>query len=422
MQSIRSLVVVMSSVLVLLVVGGGNCSRPVTGEGEGEGEGPRLCTADVDCGPEAQWDCNGTCQQICNGVDSVCPLDEYCANTYCAKGCRDSATCNPSELCRDGVCVAGGQSECSSKCDCAPGEVCNQGSCDAPELNCAQTADCPRGPADQCDAYLCDGLRNICLDPSPDPCANDAECVGRPGCLGGTVCVCSPSSSRCVPNAACTPQTEEVCGVGFYCSTDLACAALPSCGGAGPDPCTPQGLVCSPGAGRCERPESCTTSADCAGVAGRTYCATGFCATASCTNGGVTCSTTEECGVSGRCVPAGTGTACQGDGTCPADQYCNLSLAVPECAVGCRNSTSCAANQECNGAHACVNTGGGSTGQYGAACADDAECAGGLTCGGLTNTCAETCQDPADCVACNAVEGGGCTCEQLFLLSYCQPP
>jgi hypothetical protein len=424
-MGIRNVVAVLSFGFLGLASMGSNCfSRPVPqGEGEGEDEpGPKLCQFNEDCAdparPEAVWDCVGTCQQRCLGEDSLCNLNEYCAGSYCAVGCRDSSVCEAGELCRAGACVAGGQSECSSKCDCATGQVCDNGACADPPARCSSGADCPRGPGDQCEAYLCNSVNDTCIDPSPDPCNNDGECVGRPGCFGATPCVCTPNQD-CVPNVGCTAQTEEVCGLGFYCNNDLSCAPLPPCVSAGDVACTSVGLVCSPGAGRCERPEPCASSADCASASGRTHCSSGFCAVPTCTNGGRTCNAaTEECAVNGNCVPAGTGAACQGDGQCPPDQYCNLELAASECAIGCRNGASCAQGQDCNGAHQCVNSGGGSTGQYGDPCADSSECGSGLICGSSTDTCAEQCADAAECIACSAQSGSPCRCN---FFGFCVP-
>ncbi len=405
-------------VVVAAVFGTAGCPRELTPITDAGPQGPALiaCERVEDCpqfveGAATQLvRCDGSCRVICNGVDEACPAQFFCAaDGTCAIGCRDSGECAAGELCNGGECSAGGGSDCSSKCDCAPGEVCNTGQCQPAGNSCVTSADCPRGPnapADDCEAFQCNGFSDQCFDPSPTPCTTSTECVGRPGCTGGAVCACT-TAGACVPDVACTAQTETAdCGAENFCDGNGDCQAKPNCAGDGE--CSGFGLTCNEGAGKCERAQSCTLSADCT-TAPNTFCVNTFCTVPTCNNGAVTCNADQDCSVDGRCVVAGSGTSCTGDGSCQDNQFCNFTLNPSQCSVGCRNNTSCPnASDTCNGAHQCVG-GGGAGGGFGETCADDADCQSPMICGLFTSTCAETCGTDADCIACNAANGS-CTC------------
>lgn len=418
-------------VAVAVVSALAGCPKPIDTTPDAGPTGPTLqtCNAVEDCDQFVEGAatqivrCDGVCRVICNGVDEACPPQFFCGTDgTCAIGCRDSSECAADELCSGGECAAGGGEECTTKCDCEPGEVCTNGQCVAAGSTCSSGADCPRGPrtpADDCEAFQCNGFSDQCFDPSPTPCTAAGDCIGRPGCTGGSVCACT-SSGACVPDVACTPQTEATaCGAENFCDGNGDCQARPTCANDGE--CSGFGLTCNEGAGRCERAQACTISQDCT-TAPNTFCAQGFCTLPTCNNGAVTCNADQDCSADGRCVTAGTGTACTGDASCQNNQFCNFTLSPAQCSVGCRNNGSCAIDQSCNGAHQCVANGGGGGGGFGESCPNgDADCQAPMICGGFTQTCAETCGTDADCVACAATSGGaGCTCGAFFP-GFCVP-
>ena len=403
------------------------CPRPLDpGPDAGPSVSPFITCSDVSECPGFVADaatqivrCDGVCLIICNGVDEACPNPaQFCdANGTCAVGCRDSSSC-PGQLCVAGTCQDG-SSECATKCDCGVGEVCSaDGQCVAAGTTCTGSADCPRGPltpTDDCEAFSCNGFSHACVDLSPTPCTQSAECIGRPGCTAGAICTCT-TLGACVPDVDCTVATEgAACGADNYCDGNGDCQALPAC--IADAECAAAGLTCNQGRAKCERAQACTSNAQCtAGANNFCVVAAGFCAQPNCNNGGTTCTAvTQSCSADGRCVTAGTGTACAGDGGCPTTQFCNFTLSPAQCAVGCRDNSSCPATQNCNGAHACVGSGSGGGGQFAESCANgDADCQAPLVCGGFTGTCAETCATSADCIACRATNPGGCTCGGFF--------
>jgi len=412
------------SVLSVLALAG--CPRPVVepvADAGTNGEQFLVCSNVSEClaadpnATEQTVRCDGVCLYICNGVDEACPdVRQFCdVNGTCAFGCRDSSTCGAGEVCRAGICQVSA-AECASKCDCDPGEVCTDEQCVPAGATCSGGADCPRGPltpTDQCEAFQCNGFTDQCFDPDPSArlCTQASECVGRPGCVGGAVCTCT-ASGACVPDVACTIQNESTtCGFGNFCDGDGRCQPLPAC--TGPDDCT-GGLVCNGGTGFCERSQPCTISTDC-GIAPNTFCANNFCTVPTCTNNAITCTAPQVCNPQGRCAAPGTGVACTGDGTCLANQYCDVPN--QECAVGCRNNASCGSGQVCDGNRQCVAAGGGTGGQFGDPCLLSDECQAPMICGLITAQCAEPCATPADCVACNAALGT-CRCNGF---GFCAP-
>jgi hypothetical protein len=332
----------------------------------------------------------------------------------------DRTVCGPDGACPAGLvcnaqnlCVLPGSEttvdvECTSRCDCAPGEVCRSGACSEPPAECAQDAECPRGPDDRCEAFTCNLFTRQCIDLNPPPCTTAADCSGRPGCTADAVCACT-SSGTCVPDAACTPQDEATtCGATNYCDGNGDCQARPAC--TQPADCTGFGLACNADSGFCERPVACATTTECT-VAPNTFCdaATGFCTLPTCVNGGVTCENGLECSQgSGRCVPPSTGTSCTANANCPDGQYCDFPDQT--CRVGCRDNLDCPNGDNCDGTHTCVGGGSTGTGQFGDSCADDTGCAAPLICTSFSGTCTDACSLLDDsCPTCTAVHGT-CTC------------
>jgi hypothetical protein len=360
------------------------------------------CNEDV---PECSF---GVCKRPCAANDGCNDPATYCnANVgYCEPGCRDSTTCNEGTVCSNGSCIQ--STGCATKCDCAAGQVCSDGSCAAPPATCLGLDQCGRGAdGDECQDIICNSFTGLCFDPDPAPCTEDSQCIGRPGCAGGCTCT---GNQACVPEVACTAGNEAAtCGAGNFCDDNGSCQTAPPC--AAEAECAPLGLTCNTAGGICQRSAPCTSNAECT-TAPATYCnaATDFCAQPLCTNGGVTCSGTQQCTADGRCVAQGPGGPCTVDANCAAAEYCSVVGATGACTVGCRNNASCDPGQMCNGAHTCVG-GGGGLGGFGEVCEDSAGCQSGLICGGISGTCTETCDTPSsscDGGACCALSGQEC--------------
>jgi len=236
------------------------------------------------------------CRTNCGGdeVSPHCVEDEPGVGRRfgCPDGSVDDSTC-----------------ACTSKCDCAPGEVCGPAGCAPAPAFCSSGADCPRGPVtptDQCEAFQCNGFTDQCFDPDPASrlCTDDSQCAGRPGCIAGATCTCTPSGD-CVPDVACTSdgvcelsqfcdlaagqcrdgcRNNASCEVGFVCSGERTCVTPSATGNFG-DPCTvaedcAAPLLCALISGTCS--EACAVAEDCvtcSGINGSCTCsALGFCA------------------------------------------------------------------------------------------------------------------------------------------------
>lgn len=361
------------------------------------------CPAEI---PECSF---GVCKRPCAASEACTDPSTFCnGNTgYCEPGCRDSSTCAGGTVCSVGSCIV--STGCITKCDCVAGQVCTNGSCTEAPGTCTGIDQCGRGAdGDPCEDLICNSFTQLCFDDDPTPCEENVDCVGRPGCAGGCTCT---SNGNCVPEVACTEGNEATtCGAGNYCDGNGSCQAAPAC--ASEAECTSVGLTCNTAGGVCQRSNACASNADCT-VAPATYCnpTTDFCAQPLCTNGGTTCTGTEQCQPDGRCVPVGSGGACTSDATCAPTEYCAPGGgAQGACTVGCRNNASCGnASQVCNGAHTCVGGGGGDLGGVGENCAGDEECQNGLVCGLFTQTCTEPCEG-SDCAVDNCCPLSGRPC------------
>ncbi|MCP4502840.1 MAG: hypothetical protein GY822_23115 [Deltaproteobacteria bacterium] len=360
--------------------------------------GPQVlpCETVEDCPEPANYDCTGVCYQRC-AADEVCRSSEYCSDRgYCEAGCRDSSTCGEDEVCAGGNCIdSSAQGACGSKCDCLPGQVCTNGLCGDPPATCASPDDCGRGPTESCEAYQCNGFTQLCFDPNPRPCSTEADCEGRPECTEG--CSCN-AASQCVPSVACTPEDErDTCGYGYYCANGN-CDVSPDCT---PDSdCDAVNLTCNEGTGKCERSQPCASNGDCT-IPPATYCdlaaAPAECTVPNCLNGGATCDQNYTCADDGRCVPQGTGQACNSDADCldepwPNTQFCSFDSGTGECAQGCRTNASCPADEVCNDARQCVSDGGENTGPGGVgdSCSDylfSTDCGVDLICFPVIGVC-----------------------------------
>jgi hypothetical protein len=368
------------------------------------------CPVDV---PECSF---GVCKRPCAANDGCIDPNTFCNATtgYCEFGCRDSSTCTGGTVCSGGSCIE--SQGCATKCDCGVGQVCISGACQDPPASCNSADDCPKAPGDQCDDFACNGFTHLCFDPDPEPCTEDTDCNGRPGCAQGCTCT---GNQACVPSVDCTEANETTtCGGGNYCDGNGTCQTLPGC--TQESDCASLGLTCNVGQGQCVRARACASSSECT-TPPTTYCnlATGFCAQPLCTNGGVTCNANQTCAADGRCVTGGGG-ACTNDTQCGAGQICEVVGSSGQCVVGCRNNSDCENGQQCDGTNTCVV--GGGLKQFGEACTDDAECQVGLICGTATGTCAEPCDTPGtQCnggTACCPLSGAGC-CNQVFIFGFC---
>lgn len=212
------------------------------------------CRADADCGDDALC-CDGQCQATnpatqCAACGVACPAGaaDACVGRACL--CQGEAACAPPE----GRCTPGlGCVECQANAHC-PGNrpVCELVSATCVACLVADHAGCDEGAA-----------QPICANGTCVACANDGQCVGRPGarntCAGDGRCGrCDPVGHRgCTElRPICTADTL-VCRV---CQADAECAGgrcvegqCPACADDGACAGSPQGEVCVAGVcGRCQ--------------------------------------------------------------------------------------------------------------------------------------------------------------------------
>jgi hypothetical protein len=225
-------------------------------------------------------------------------------------------------------------------------------------------------------------------------CTEDAQCDDGDACTDdtctGTACShdVKYTSRACAPYA-CNSSTRTCRS---DCTTDYDCATGYACRYDGE-------------ASRCVR--TCTEDAGCAGVAGRPFCADGYCCSARCDG------TCEACDApAGECRPVfgrpRNGKRCEGDADCSGvcDGIGTLRCAavkrgtpcgVEGCVEGveiaggaCNGAGTCLARARSCGAYACA------PGGCRASCASDHDCAEGAYC------------EAGACAFGAAARGGGC--------------
>ncbi|MCA9546920.1 MAG: hypothetical protein KC613_21085, partial [Myxococcales bacterium] len=404
------------------------------------------------CNPGAELcevaNSGGTCQQ-CRG-NGDCPLDRLCCDGSCVPtgpGQADRCStcdavvglgaCDPlaTNLCDDRECKCGQNEPCAGAndvCDDARG-VCVQCRNDNDCGDNAGRPECVNNTCFQCDRD--DGHRGcaedsaspICNGGTCRPCADDGECLARPGtrdqCVGQRCEVCDPATNPQVlnneqPADGCDPgrpicdgntRTCRACAVDAECGQDQECvngqcsrcdpADFATCGGIGSlnpvcDPVSetcrgcradnecPNGFICTEGDGRCVAcalgtHEGCEAWQLCCGALGEQRCVA--------TN-------MDRCGAC-----EGVGSACDPDSTnrC-VRRSCSCGVFDPG-----REDNACGGfTPFCAGADVagqCVS------------CRDADDCAGL----GARNRCVRTNPNnaadlSASCEVCDPVSNGGC--------------
>ncbi len=384
----------------------------------------------------------GTRSDVCTGRVCKCGAGQACspngAEPYCVAGscdeCRNNGDCAANELCCDGACEAtgpGANQQCAAcgvacdqestdtctnrVCGCGGGAECagNTPVCDDAGNRCVQclgNGDCSV-PTGQCVGNICEecnpvnhdgcnenGDRPICEGGDCRACANDGECVGRPGvrdeCVAGRCRRCDPNG-----NAGC-PAALPVCDAGNFscraCANDMECPGDSQCVGGRCEGCDPADD--SPCAGAAP---ICGDNNECRGCANDAECA-------------------NKDPANGQCLPDGRCAPCDpaNHAGCGANQLCcnlqcqatNPGTQCEVCGVACGDNSAdscvsrvcrCGGNPECEGQTAfcgdgqCVN------------CRDDGDC------GGVRTQCvADQCErcDPADDAGC-AANGGTPVCD-----------
>ncbi|HKU38527.1 MAG TPA: hypothetical protein VJR89_10280 [Polyangiales bacterium] len=420
-----------------------------------------LLGAETPCRAPAS-DCDAI--ESCSGTSIECPPDTYAApgtacsddgNACTADVCDGSLTCqhpagNAGTVCRPtaGPCDAaescdGSSSVCPSDGFASAGTACGEASCSAGVATlisaCSGSSlDCPNGPTQPCNAYVCGA--NSCLT----TCSADSQCADGFFCDAGS---CTP---KLASGSACT--TADHCASGF-CADGFCCntACQGQCEAC--DLASSRG-TCSPatGAPRGGRPACASDGTSCGGSCDgtqRTQCgypnADVVCRDPSCSDGVATL--TGGCNGSGACaapsyqpcspficVPGGQICAgnCQGDTDCAPGNWCSAGICVPlrelgetcsafdQCVSGkCVDGICC--DSACEGqCEACDIPGleGTCSGTIGAprgarpACASDGSSCGGQCDGDLRDAChypdsGVLCRDPS-CSAGTAVVAGFC--------------
>jgi hypothetical protein len=260
----------------------------------------------------------------------------------------------------------------------------------------------------------CNGATGQCFGGAG--CFADADCASQAGC-GAGACVCQIESA---PPGVCRVRPDECQSdadcrengvyVGKFCTLNTPprrCLNAPGC--TTDADCLADGLVCdtamgSPSRNKCVNGTPCPTGNECS--QGQ-VCASGVCVAQNCLNTPSLCRAGEACDpASLRCVPQ-QGGPCSNNADCAAGTYCNGISCVP----GCRDNADCAGGV-CNAQNQCEQPSGGVCGP----CASDADCPGGSRC--VTNpvTGAQLCQE-----RCSSLLGIACTVNPMAtcLLGNC---
>lgn len=323
------------------------------------------------CTPGSLSDCldGDPCTQ------DACDAVLGCLHLAADATCTDGLLCTVGDVCFQGVCLAGGVTDCDDD------EVCTTDSCD-PQLGCQNvpnTGPCSDGDActlgDACGAGACvagSGAPN-CVD--ANPCTNDT-CLKTEGCthidLTGTPC---DDGDACLLGEACSGgvclsgSATPDCDDGDQCTTD---ACDPSAG------CTS-----TPHSGACEDGDACTLG---------DACALGACLpgsqTPSCDDGNAC--TTDSCDPDAGCVYGDlSGTPCDDGDACHLDEICGGGVCLSGSATpNCDDGDQCT-NDACEAKTGCVSTPHTGGCQDGDNCTIFEACIGGICKAGYTLTCVD---------------------------------
>ncbi|MCC6877809.1 MAG: hypothetical protein IT378_26095, partial [Sandaracinaceae bacterium] len=255
-----------------------------------------------------------SCEGAANGSPCAAALPSICLSGACvASRCGDGIVDPRAEVCDDGNDTGGDGCERTCRTSCDTPE------CQASECRpCSTSADCAGG---SCVRY---GESDVAW--CSIACESDSDCAGLPGftrCGGGycahdsVVSACSPDGTRTQFLDRCERVlAEEPCEADDRCvplatggHTCRALAPAPACARCERDAQCDSGSCLFyedyPDAGFCST--TCTSDADCAGLAGLTRCSMGWCVhtgfTQECT-GTQTYALVDSCGLvlaSGAC-------------------------------------------------------------------------------------------------------------------------
>lgn len=163
--------------------------------------------------------------------EPACAASELCVDGVCVAGCGDTV-CGSGERCLDGACVAECEPDCPASClydaDCPVSLACIAGTCMPIPLEngdpCADDAQCASGicQAGACAPYCGTACpsRYVCQAPD-DPSAACLPTAGLYGeeCLQGEDCV----SNLCLVGATSVPQCSRECGYADSCPDGDRC-------------------------------------------------------------------------------------------------------------------------------------------------------------------------------------------------------
>ena len=300
------------------------------------------------------------CDQLCGGPCEACSAAK--------KGSGGNGVCAPVDagVDPDDDCAADPPQSCSQtgECDgagaCAlhgPTTVCGASTCtDSTTLTgrlCDGFGACVDGASTACAPYTCSG--GVCLA----TCADDSNCAATHFCLGGSCLAKKPLGDPCSAPLECT---SGFCVDGVCCDTACdgtcqACAAASKASGTGDGTCDfaaagqdPHDDCVDDGAPSCDRNGACDGTGQCqiypnGSPCGATSCQgnvqTGFAC-----DGAGTCNANNQvdCGLY-ACRSNACETQCAVDGDCSAAAYCDMASA--ECVAKDADGTACADGRTC---------------------------------------------------------------------------
>jgi len=427
-----------------------NATLPcMTGSG-GCGTTNCTCTASGATCKRAQGEACGTDGALCasgNCVDGVCCGVSACGTCQTCNGTTPGActalndavdpdTCNGTNYCCQGACVAG-----TWNAGCGSGVCTGTMHCSAASAACSTLGStcyyCGTGAtADRAFAVSCDATGTCpTTGGAGAECAACARCAVDSGCtsfyahdavdaIGTTTCqgtnVCAGGGATCLlkdgqacgTNGALCASSNCVDGV---CCGVASCGQCQTCGGSSPGTCTALNDATDPGL--CTGANYCCQGTCVAGTLNAS-CGSGAClgtmhcsaASAACNSLGATCyrcgagATADRafavtCDSAGGCpTTGGTGAECAACVTCAVNTGCTSFYAHD--AVDSIGTTTCQGANVCAGGGAtCLLKDGQACGTNGALCASG-NCIDGVCCG--TPSC-------GPCQTCNGGTPGTCT-------------
>jgi len=369
----------------------------------------------------------GACTNCSPGVACATNSDP-CTNgvTICnPAGCMNGSTKNPGATCGTGQ-------VCSAAATCIP---CSEGATCATNTGapCKKSAIACSTGAPQCvdDADVTDGLNcgtdKVCKTGACVACAAGTVCSSNPGGMCKLGVVACGSASGCMDGANVGAGTA--CGSGMVCNGNgqcVMCMAGQACTTNPGAPCKTGVVDCTMGAPRCldtgntAAGTTCGTNQVCNGSGTCVACTAGQTCTTNpsvCKNGVTSCTTGASVCIDGtpksNTTPCTGGQMCDGNGfcgACVANQTCTGNPGVckqgkttctgtqTSCSDGANTAagTSCGVGMVCDGSGGCVacasgqscatnpnmcKTGTTSCATGAQTCVDDADRAGGTTCG-----------------------------------------